>query len=410
MKKIILLTILQFSLLMAGSFVMTKDQPLVRESTSTEILETVPPLTDTRNSTPLTRESAISKHLSSGETWIFENKHMDNIADIGLEVTGQKGANQTVIIKNSKFTNIKLPIRILYVDNVIIEGNYFEDMWSAINISAAKNITVRYNKSKLHGVKPGFSNTWWSANFIQLNTCTLDSLSIEYNLVDRSSDVRPNLQENTFSEDYFSIYYSVMTGSNKGQISNNYIMGSEKHNESATGGGITIDQGGTGFVMENNYIYNTGSFLIGIASSKNIQILNNLGFMTQVHDTYIETNAKHVGADNSGPNKNSQLTITQWHAAGTPEVLVENIIITGNRLLAVRADGTDGHQWLDVDRTELTISNSSFLNNKSDGGDGPLQHPTQQEVYEAIVGADEAGMFATHGQGANYFDENRITQ
>ena len=169
MKKILLLTILQLSLLMAGSFVMTKGNSLIKSGES-------------RNSTPLTSKTAISKHLSSGETWKFENQHMDNISDIGIEIIGSVGTNQTVIIKDSKFTNIKLPIRILYVDNVIIEGNYFQDMWAGIHIMVAKNVSVRYNKFERHGVKPGRSNTSWAGNFLHLGLCTLDTLSIEHNL------------------------------------------------------------------------------------------------------------------------------------------------------------------------------------------------------------------------------------
>lgn len=400
-KKIVLMTALPFQLVMGG-FIMTQGQPLVKTDAQIEI--------EDRNSAPLTSETAISKHLSSGETWKFENKHMDNISDIGIEIIGSVGTNQTVIIKDSKFTNIKLPVRILYVDNVIIEGSYFQDMWAGIHVAYAKNITIRYNKFKRHGVKPGRSNTSWAGNFLHLNSCTLDSLSIKHNLVDRSSDSRPNIQENTFAEDHLGIYHTKMVGDNKGYISNNYIMGSEKHNESGTGGGITIDQYGSGFVIENNYIYNTGSFLIGVASSENLEILNNIGYMTQVHDSYISTNAKHVGSDNSGPNKNSQLTITEWHASDQPENPVKNVTIRGNRLLAKWHDGSQSIQWLDVDLNELDITNNSFVNHKYDGGDGPLSHPTQQEVYMAIVGTDEAGMFATHGQGANYFDESRTTQ
>ncbi|MCK5539036.1 MAG: hypothetical protein KAI79_19590 [Bacteroidales bacterium] len=194
---------------------MNNNSNIFISSTNENQMQTESEIIESKNSTSLISKTRISKHLSSGETWKFENGYMSNISDIGIEIIGSVGTNQTVIIKASKFTNIKLPLRILYVDNVIIEGNYFQDMWSGIHVAYAKNITVRYNKFERHGVKPGRSNTSWAGNFLHLNSCNLDTLSIEHNLVDRSSDSRPNKQENTFAEDHLSIYHTKMVGGNK---------------------------------------------------------------------------------------------------------------------------------------------------------------------------------------------------
>ncbi len=349
-------------------------------------------------------ETPMDITLSAGENYTFDAKHMKDIADIGLQIFGIEGSGNVVTIKNSKFTNIKLPLRLYYIDTVIVEGNWFEDVWSCMHIAICKNVIVRYNKSRRHGVLPERSSTSWAGNFAHFNSCDMDSFNVHHNLIDRSSDTRENTQENTFAEDHISVYHTKMNPGKTGYITDNYIMGSEEHCESGSGGGITMDQFVSGINIERNTIYNTGSFLIGIASSTDIELHDNLGFMTQAHDSYIQTNAHHEGSDNSGPSKNCQLVITNYTSGDSNDV--ENIFVTGNRMLAVRQDSTSSVQWLDVDLAELTFTNNSFIKHLFDGTGGDLSEPTQQEVYEAIVGADEAGMFATHGQGAEYFQGN----
>lgn len=400
MKKIILFIMLQLSLVMAGSFIMTKGNPLIKvDNTSTT--------TNNISSVPLIQSGAINVSLSSGETYIIEDKYFKDISGKAVNIIGTRDTDQTVIIRRSKFKNINWAINIYHVDNVLIEGNYFETVGAAIKVYKPKDLVIQYNKAKDYGVMlPDSGN--WAGNFIQVGFASaVTNLVIEHNLGDRSGDTRANTHENTFVEDHISLHKVQMASGYESSIRYNYIIGAESNCESIGGGGITIDQLGERHLIADNVIYNAGAFAIGIASSRNSTVKDNLSYYSILHDNTLRNNQNND--DKIGPNWNNGLILTNWISPGEPAYDTENITVTGNRLTARRADDPTRHyQWLDVDRSKLTFSNNSFTNTLSGGTstDG-LPHMTQQEMDDLVFGTDRAGLFATHGQDTKYFDENR---
>jgi len=420
MKKIILLTLLPTTLLFTGTFVMKKGEVLKK----TELTSLSTPKTNTQNDntqitssdtvrTKLTKINKIDTRLNNvNEVFILENKLLENIiGDEAVTINGTKGANQTVIIKNSRFTNVTQALRIVGVDNVIIEGNYFEKTWSVIKCYYAKSVIIRHNKSKNHGTLNYLSNANWSGNFAQIaDQNAMDKLIIEHNLIDRSDDNRESKHPNTFAEDYINIYQVKMSSGKESSIGYNYIIGSELNNESITAGGITIDQEGEHHRIHNNVIYNAGSFCIGIASSRNINIENNVGLQTAAHDKALLSHAKHYasGSTKTGPDRVSAITLTNYRAKGKVPYPSKNITLTANKLIAVRYQRDPGfsNHWLDIDIAEIKLKENSFQAN-SKNGDNIINtmNITDLEMKDLIFGKNRAGLFQTHGIGLEYFKE-----
>lgn len=406
-KKLILTALLSSTILIAGTFVMKKGEPLSK--TKIKLESNLPtPSTQPQELTTITK---IDTHLLKlNEIFILENKYIHNIiGKVAVTINGEKGTNQTVIIRNSKFYDVTQAIRIVGVDNIIIEGNYFEKTWSAIKIYYAKSVIIKYNKSKNHGVLNYLSNTAWSGNFAQIaDQLSMEKLEIEHNLIDRSQDNRPNAHANTFAEDYINAYRIGMVQGKESSIGYNYIIGSELNNESITAGAITIDQYGDNHKIHNNVIYNTGSFNIGVASSRNIKIIDNIGFQSSIHDAALMSHAKHhaAGKNNIGPNRVSALTITNYMASNRPTNHSKDITITGNKLIAIRGETGPNYSnhWLDIAMGEIVATSNSFSKSKSGGPIHSGRRISKEEMEDLVFGSDKAGLFETHGKDSRYFN------
>ena len=365
-------------------------------------------------STTYTNEMApmVKNITKSNEVIEISHKEISDIDNrYNIMIWGRAGANQTVRITKSKFQNSNFVILIGNVDNVEIIGNYFKDVGTAIRINNARNITVRYNKVKNFGKFKLFSGAMgWSSNFcIVAESPQLSSLDISYNLVDRlhascGGDGR-NVKQNVFTEDYINIYKSQMDSGNKGHIAHNYIIGSEQACESTSGGGIIIDQLGSGFIIENNVLYNTGQYLIGAASSSNIEIRNNLGFMTFAHDFYLRPH-NHSSSSRTGPEVTYSIGVSQWGEGKT-----HNVHVVNNRVFVevATADGSGAkrntsHVWFgDSVKSEVHATGNNFPIVTWGYDSSLFNNPTQNEVLDTLLGQEREELFKVHGQGANFF-------
>lgn len=137
---------------------------------------------------------------ATDETLILENLHISQDNPSGgdyVAVRGVEGANQTLIVRGCKWYNKDgLGMYIKGVDNIIIEGNYWDLTLKPFTVYWVKNITIRYNKFRNHAV--GTYNGSVGHHVFAINggnddgLRTVDSLEIAYNLVDRSD--APHIQ------------------------------------------------------------------------------------------------------------------------------------------------------------------------------------------------------------------------
>ena len=359
--------------------------------------------------TPVTPSEPLNLSIGPGETVTVSNL---SFADTGstqaISALGTRYEGSTLIIENCKFVNMDWAIYINEVDNVIVRSCYIEDVGAGIKINRAIDLQVIYNKIKNYGTRTP-SDTDWAGNAIQCTfSSSLTRFEILGNLLDRSSDNRENLCENTFVEDHISCHKAGMTGSgeNIGHIKNNMVVGAAVNCESIGGGGITLDQQVDWVEIDGNYVYNAGGFAIGIASSKDSKMLNNMSFYSIEHDDNLRNNARNECLE--GPGWNNGPVITNWNDGEVYDC--ERLIFTGNRITAKRAEDPDRYyHWMEIDLSEITASNNSFIINQTGGTetDG-LPMMTEAEMRELLFGPadNEKTLFEMHGTGEEYFDEN----
>jgi hypothetical protein len=389
-----------------GGFIMTKGQPLKKVETQVES-------TSSHGQTHTTPSSKIHKRLADGETFTIKNKSFSNLSGFVVKITGTRGHNQTLIIEDCKFEHTATSIYVNGIDNVIVKGNYFNWVGTLLHIRRAKNINVSYNKMKDFGVMPD-ADGGLSGGFYVINS-HLDSLLVEHNLFDRSGDNRPNTNANTLVGDYLSMNSTTMSAGKTGMVRNNYLRGSDGHNESCIGAGILAEHKSSNIIYKDNVLYNTGQYLIGAATSYHITFDGNIGYSTWEHDRDIKANEflnrnPLTHGTTVGVNLNT-------FAQGKGDEEIHDIKLINNRILSEHsnAEGTGRLRYYNFFKkryiSEITNNNFSFNHTtggwESDGYEtaGSLSQPTREEVLALIEGADGAGMFATHGTGSEYFRE-----
>lgn len=488
MKKLILMTLLSTTLLFTGTFVMKKGESLKKADISivsaTPTLPSHPSNTNNNNnsntdsykyeiSTPLIYLPYSEVHGFNGwdsksgrrlilsgdnQTFEFKNKVWDGESAKGaiINVQGTVGANQTVIIKASKFTNMSTTaIRINKVDNIIIEGNYFQGVATPLRIYNFKNLSIKYNKIKNHGLT--LAKTPWAKNGTQAHLMTInDSRSIEtldvsYNLVDRSSDPRYNPNDTieqrhakAHASDYMNFRNLNMIDGARGVISYNILVGSEKVGEAALGGAFIADHNTYKLDFHNNIAFNATGTSYTSANSGDLSFTNNIGYHTPQASGNLLRISYSPLSHGTLKNETYGVRFEQYGGHGLTPNLGEHTI-TGNRIIAHREDGVNVHyigarvESKIISDTFMNMSNNSFdwkkdsNNNKliveqlSRGSilykhypssNGALPDLTANEISQLVFGINYGGntdnkMFSKWGTAKNspkYFDESRTLE
>jgi hypothetical protein len=226
---------------------------------------------------------------------IIENRYFtgDPTTRATVTIKGKVGSNQTVVIRGSKFENIDdLAIYVNAVDNVIIEGNFFNKVLHPVILHSIKNIAIKYNKVKNHAVS---NRTCEEINqkklsrhvFVVDGARDINKLEIAYNLIDRSdASYNPKWSKRerhkkSLAMDYINLRKVSMRGGRVGEVHHNIIAGSENIGEALYGGAIITDDDSHDIHIHHNIVYNATQGAFTSANSDNITISDNIGFYTK---------------------------------------------------------------------------------------------------------------------------------
>ncbi len=229
------------------------------------------------------------KLISKNKILTIENKF---VSGNRISISGIRGYNQTVIIRWNKFESIDhVGIFIKNIDNIIIEGNYFDMVKSPVKIYYPKNIKFKYNKIKNHAI--GNFNKYVGHHVISVNwdweKYKVSSLEVAYNLVDRSdapyigkdlSDWSKDRNDAALASDYINFRNLYMEDKKIGYVHNNIEAGSEHIGEAQSGCGIIADHNCKGLLFKYNVVVNTTATWFWSANSQ-VDMVENIAVYTE---------------------------------------------------------------------------------------------------------------------------------
>ena len=253
---------------------------------------------------PIVYYSYTHQFESVDETIVIEDKYLTGGVEYNpiygvwgsgkIAVHGAVGDNRTAIIRSNKISDVNhVGISINDVDNVIIEGNYFDTVKSPIRLRGVKNVTIRYNKLKNHAVATYINGLGNHA--IVINYSVLDSCEVAYNLVDRSdapwemydlTDGSDDRNNTAMANDYVNFGHTKMSEGTIGYCHNNILLGSEHIGETQSGCGFILDADSYDIEFKANISVNATQTAFGTSNSRGWWI-NNIGVYTYTADQHL---------------------------------------------------------------------------------------------------------------------------
>ena len=414
--------------------------------------------------TPVLQDGSKYYHkILSGknDSFVLQDKKITTASGAAaFAVSGTPGDNQTITIEGNKFQNIgSRAIFVKNVDNVIIQGNYYDNVRTCIHINNAKNITIQYEKFKNHASGWGY-NKYLLGHVIAVNDSILDSLLVKGVLVDRSdapyagldlSDGSADRNDYALASDYINFRTVHMAPGKIGYIENSMISGSENIGEAQSGAGFIADHDCSGLVFRNLVVFNTSEGLLSSANSS-VTFENIIGCHTAKASRNLTYTAR---SDPSDPyyGKISKYTAggvgSFWYAGHSCDAANGSAGPTSYknvRVVSYRADdlssyfggrfvsettgrAVPGSTWFNTEDCNFAITADSLdtyagkcgvdtlYRSTMKGDEGTASLPTPDEVCQIMFGmnytpgmATNGAMFAKWGTASNhemYFDESR---
>jgi parallel beta-helix repeat protein len=188
-----------------------------------------------------------------------------------------------IYITKCKLINSSLDGIYLYnCTNVTIEGNYFENVSTAINVVDCPLGSILVNSNQAKNMKGPFPK----GQFVQFNNVSGPNNAISNNIVE-------NIYGQSYPEDVISLYKCNGTEASSILVENNKIRGG---GPSKSGGGIMLgDNGGSHIIARNNILVNPGQYGMAISGGTFMSLINNTIYSAQEPYTNVGLYIMNIG-------------------------------------------------------------------------------------------------------------------